>query len=236
MSKLNRFKSSFVTLTGIMCVAVGYELKNLLRNQEFYYSLAIIILSLIISKFASSFISNVLFKIRWLRSVVLGNSSIEGYWFVYPNVPNPRNILNSDSLSEISYNHDAQSLQTITYRTDDKGNEIFSYSDFVMFDEVTGGYINRFTFLEDNQRKDGIAFGNFLGIPNKGRLNKWQGICMNIHDNIIYGQQGTRISEKEVEEYEEQYPSNWHIKMLNSLKTAKQNQSRKSILQTDPEK
>lgn len=141
------------------------------------------------------------------------NNSIEGYWYVVNLNKNENNILSSDAITQIFYKSETQQLKTNTFRIDKSGEEIYSYSLSVQFNESDGMYINKFS-IGDKWRVSKMELHMESSLKNQEVKLLILGIGINLDDNIIYRQHAYKIIELEIKSCKKKYKEEWRKNFL----------------------
>lgn len=212
MKRLVNIRNRILIFLSVVFVSTGNELRRLLGTNgeaNFLFMFGVIIASLILISVISPLLTKVIFGWRWIRKRILGNEDIEGYWLVRSGDKTKDNLFSVDSIIAVIFNSALLQYEASNFRIIDGGEELYTKSKAIYYDENSGLFINRFTVGTESSIQNGIAFGEALRKPGSDSFNRWEGFSINLGNNLIFRQKASKISNLEIKNYRSRYKNEW---------------------------
>lgn len=193
-----------------------YETLNYVVRNELLFSIAITIIFIFgisISKYAASKIV----KNRLIRDLILGSSSVEGYWYLKTFAKNGDSPLSRDGIAYMSYKLDSREFKIETTRYD--GLRKYITQSEVGYIRTSGSTIRYLNFFKntypDPDGPSGFASGQFsFGSHFFKKPQSFEAIIA-IQDGSFIGRQSAeRIPLKKIKNYYKKHGANWMLAIL----------------------
>jgi len=201
-----------VVLTSLS-VALSYEAKALYQLTPHIPAFIIAIFSFLLTAYFSSLISDAIFKIKWIRKIIIGRSWVEGYWYL--KTTEAENIDGLYGIIHYSYIGKAMDLSATAYHLSKDLKETRTQSQLIEFRDSDLLYVNIFLRSVSARQVTGVAVGHFVTddastiypVSYDGRITFFDDIA-------TQHQFGSKIPDSEVKTYSKQYKQEWKKHIL----------------------
>jgi len=252
MDEIWRAKFLLGTILTSVLVAVSYEVKN---NWFSSSPVVIVVLSVILSVYASDIIVSISLNTKFGRKLILRKSWIEGYWILYSiesqkcdsgdkssepeqDVSNkPEYDITVTALAHFSYIGEHFNLKVVTHRLNEETKTIFpTISELATIRSFDLKYSNIYTISDGKKEGRGVARGQFY-CEEAGDYypNMYEGDIVQYTDAITFRQAGFKVPDNEIERYKRRYERDWITPYLCMMQKQLQNKKKKVNLYLDEE-